>query len=82
METKLKVLCFAALGETIGKCVEIPVEREISVSELRKQLIENYPEHKQSIQSCMIAVNQEDVTEETAIRTGDQVALIPPVSGG
>ncbi|SEM67680.1 molybdopterin converting factor subunit 1 [Lihuaxuella thermophila] len=82
LQTKVKVLCFAGLGEAIGKCVEIPVDSEISVSELRERLISTYPEHERSIRSCMIAVNHEYVTQETAIKTGDQIALIPPVSGG
>jgi molybdopterin synthase catalytic subunit len=30
----------------------------------------------------MIAVNQEYVTANTELRDGDEVALIPPVSGG
>jgi molybdopterin converting factor subunit 1 len=30
----------------------------------------------------MLAVNQEYASPETALRAGDEVAIIPPVSGG
>ncbi|GIM44952.1 molybdopterin converting factor small subunit [Collibacillus ludicampi] len=82
MERKLKILCFAELGEKIGKCVEISMETEITVSGLIERLIKMYPEYQHSIQSCMIAVNQKYVKVDTVIRSDDQVALIPPVSGG
>lgn len=82
MERKLKILWFADLGEKIGKSVEISIETEITAAVLRERLIKMYPEYQHSIQSCMIAVNQEYVTEEKVIRTGDEVAFIPLVSGG
>jgi molybdopterin converting factor small subunit len=30
----------------------------------------------------MLAVNQEYATPETVLKAGDEVAIIPPVSGG
>jgi MoaD family protein len=33
-------------------------------------------------QSLAVAVNREYVTVETALRGGDEVAVLPPVSGG
>ncbi|SFJ29863.1 molybdopterin converting factor subunit 1 [Thermoflavimicrobium dichotomicum] len=79
---KLKILCFANLGEKIGKFLEIPVETELTVHQLRERIIKSYPQHQHTIEMCMIAVNHEYVTEETIIRKDDQIALIPPVSGG
>src|SRR4051794_41749683 len=32
--------------------------------------------------SCVVAINREYADERAPVRTGDEVALVPPVSGG
>ncbi|SFJ62669.1 molybdopterin converting factor subunit 1 [Thermoflavimicrobium dichotomicum] len=78
----MKILCFADLGEKIGKNVEFPLETTITVRELREKLSEQYPLYQQQLQTCMVAINQTYAEEETVISPDDVVALIPPVSGG
>ncbi|TRZ43274.1 MoaD/ThiS family protein [Robertkochia solimangrovi] len=52
-----------------------------SVGQLRKMLIERYPEF-QSLSSLAIAVNSELTSEDHPVSDTDELALIPPVSGG
>lgn len=52
-----------------------------NVAKLRQRLVEQYPELNE-ITSLKIAVNNEFASEETLISSNDEVALIPPVSGG
>lgn len=52
-----------------------------SVGKLRQTLSETYPAMR-ALSSLMIAVNQEYAPDDKVIQPGDDVALIPPVSGG
>ena len=53
----------------------------MSVEELRNRLLSDYPEFL-SIKGFMVAVNQEYATDDLSINEADEVAIIPPVSGG
>ena len=52
-----------------------------NVGDLRQMLMERYPELR-TITSLRVAVNNEFASDNTAIQPKDEVALIPPVSGG
>jgi len=52
-----------------------------TVEELRTALEEKYPRLKQ-LASYMVAVNNEYAQQEHVIATKDEIAIIPPVSGG
>ncbi len=78
----IKVLLFAGLAEAAGAS-EILLERNaMTTSEIREELAGRYPEMKDRLWTSMIAVNQEYVNGETEVKSGDEVAFIPPVSGG
>ncbi len=59
---------------------EIKVEGQ-TVADLRRTLLKNYPELV-SLRSLMIAVNNVYAVDEQELSAGDEIALIPPVSGG
>ncbi|MGE8204940.1 molybdopterin converting factor subunit 1 [Heyndrickxia sp. NPDC080065] len=76
----IKVLLFAHLKEQIGKS-ELQMDSfSGTVKELKGYLQENYS--LLNLDSIMIAVNEEFCNDNTTLRDGDIVALIPPVSGG
>jgi len=52
------------------------------VSCIIKALTQQYPELKQLLPSCRIAVNCQYVGPDASVPLGAEVALIPPVSGG
>ena len=60
---------------------EVESNSEITVNGLKAILEEKYPRLK-LLKSYMIAVNNVYANGEQAISTVDEVALIPPVSGG
>ncbi|MBA4543790.1 MULTISPECIES: molybdopterin converting factor subunit 1 [Thermoactinomyces] len=78
----IRILCFAEIGEKLGNSISITAVENMTVSALRRELGRQYPECRELIETCMIAVNQEYAREETIIGTKDEVALIPPISGG
>ena len=51
------------------------------IGELKNMLEEKYPRLKQ-LASYMIAVNNEYANNDLVIKQGDEIAIIPPVSGG
>jgi len=52
-----------------------------SVGDLRKSLSKQYPA-LDKLNSLFIAVNQEYAPDEKVLSATDEIALIPPVSGG
>ncbi|WP_433772489.1 molybdopterin converting factor subunit 1 [Bacillus wiedmannii] len=77
----ITILLFANLREEVGLDRLVNLEKEeMNVGQLKNWLKESY--HLQSLDTVMVAVNEEFVTNEEMIKTGDIVALIPPVSGG
>ncbi|MNL69681.1 ThiS family protein [compost metagenome] len=52
-----------------------------SVGELRAKLYDQYPS-LEKLNSLMIAVNKNYAADDVLINATDEIALIPPVSGG
>lgn len=78
----MKVLCFGIAKEIIGSSeLEISDENISSVSALKSYLKSEYPGFK-SYKQFQIAVNQEFAEEGRLIYQRDEIAIIPPVSGG
>lgn len=80
---KATVRLFAILREKAGTSemtVELP-ERS-TVADLLTAMESSYPNLSSSVPHTMIAVNTEYVENTHLLHDGDEVALIPPVSGG
>lgn len=75
----INVLCFAHLKEKIGQEQLELTHNELTVKELLRELREN---HSIETDSFIVAVNEEYADLDDVIKSGDTVALIPPVSGG
>ncbi|AXY10563.1 molybdopterin converting factor subunit 1 [Bacillus tropicus] len=77
----ITILLFANLREEVGlDRFVISEKEEMTVQQLKEWLKASYG--LQSLDKVMVAVNEEFVTNEEMIKTGDIVAFIPPVSGG
>ena len=76
----VKILLFADLRDKFGSG-ELEIEAEGKTVKELKALLENLNNHI-SLDSVMVAVNEEFTGEESIIKNSDLVALIPPVSGG
>lgn len=79
---KINLLAFGIVKDVFnGPSTEIELPAEATVADLKTLLGNQYPTLKQSV-SYMIAVNNEYASPNDSIRQGDEVAIIPPVSGG
>ena len=78
---RIKVLFFASLKELIGiSSMAIDVAEGGTTSTLFADLCIQYPSLRQG--SMAIAVNKTYVTNDVILKDGDEVALLPPISGG
>lgn len=76
----ITVLLFSHLAEEAGRDQILLQGGDLSIGELKEKLQMEY--NLSPMDQVMAAINQEYVTNEEKIKTGDIVALIPPVSGG
>ena len=80
---KINVLLFASLKDIAGKGqLEIEVDGNCSVEKVSKKLYELYPKLEAFESSVRIALNQEFVEGDIELEDGDDLAFLPPVSGG
>ncbi len=80
---KIRVKLFAALREAVG-CQEMEVELEpgTTAGELLDSLVTEHSKLARYLNVIQVAINQEFAERGTPIADDDEVALLPPVSGG
>jgi MoaE-MoaD fusion protein len=80
---RVQVLFFGMLKDLAGKSSECVELREGATA---RDLLAHYesqlPALKNSLASLALAVNQQYAPADTPLHPGDEVALLPPVSGG
>lgn len=78
---QLKVLYFAALRDVVGRSEELVEATGCErVAELVSLLERRHPALR--LDGVRVARNLEFVDDREALAEGDEIALIPPVSGG
>lgn len=79
---ELKILAFGIMRDIVGgSTFPCQLQPGTTVAELQQQLETKYPAIKE-LRSFLVAVNNEYGDPNLVIKVGDEVALIPPVSGG
>jgi len=77
----VKVKLFASSRELVGENeVQINFADKTTVGNLRKKIVEMYPALSKI--TFVIAVNHKVTDDSTVINHSDEVAILPPVSGG
>ncbi|RLN97427.1 hypothetical protein BBJ28_00013788 [Nothophytophthora sp. Chile5] len=82
---EVKVLYFASAREEVGlreEQVTLDSDKDVTLATLRRLLCEKYPHAEATIGSITLARNLEYSGDDVALENGDEVALIPPISGG
>ena len=82
----LRVLFFASLREQLGvaeQALDVPVPATVGalVTQLRARG-EPWSEVLAAGKRWRVAVNQDMATLETPLKSGDEIAIFPPVTGG
>ncbi|MDG0813756.1 molybdenum cofactor biosynthesis protein [Cohnella rhizosphaerae] len=81
---KWKIYLFAGLAERLGtRLLETEfAEERLAAGELKRRLAAAYPAQADLIEVSFVARNQSFSPDEAEIGYGDELALLPPVSGG
>lgn len=79
----VKVLCFAQLRDRIGDSeTSVPLPNGASSRDLLRLLKDWHPQVEPLLAVSRLAVNCEYVSGDVELHDGDEVVVIPPVSGG
>ncbi len=81
----VKVLFFARYREALGcEGIEVEAVDGLTVALLKTQLSEQGEQWSQVLSESrgLVAVNQQMVKDSHMIKSGDEVAFFPPVTGG
>ena len=78
----MEVLCFGTAKEiTNTSALKIDTASINTVAELKAHLLSQFPAFKDYFE-FRVAVNQEFALEDQALNGNEEIAIIPPVSGG
>lgn len=80
---KVKTKFFAAIKDIVGTSeVELELPSGTTAGDLFQRYCQQHPPLSRYAHNTMISVNLEFVPPETRLHEGDEIAFIPPVSGG
>lgn len=80
---RVRVLLFAVLRDAAGTAeVALDLPRGATAESIAGPLLKLHPELSRYLPRVAYAVNRSYVAKETELHDADEVALIPPVSGG
>jgi molybdopterin synthase catalytic subunit len=80
---RVRVLFFGMLKDLMGKSSDsLELPEGASVRDVLENYLSRAPKLKTSLTSIAVAVNQQYASAETKLKSDDEVALLPPVSGG
>ena len=79
----MKVRLFAAAKQIVGaEEIVVELEDETVVRDLRKEVESKHPELRDILACSRIAINASYASEDSTVSQDDEIAIIPPVSGG
>ena len=79
----ITILFFANLKDITGEqkiMIEIPPE--ITIADLKEQLIQDYPGLSRYMSAIIVSINHEFAENDEIIPNEAEIAIFPPVSGG
>jgi molybdopterin converting factor subunit 1 len=83
MHMKVRTKFFAAIKDIVGTSeAELELSDGITAGELFQSYCQQHAPLSRYANNTMISVNLEFVPPETRLQDGDEIAFIPPVSGG
>lgn len=80
---EIKVRFFAGIAEATGKREHIlHMNNDTQIKDILNQLVQEFPLAANIINKSMVSVNHDYAKPDYLVKENDEIALIPPVSGG
>jgi molybdopterin converting factor subunit 1 len=80
---RVNVKLFAVVRERVGVSeLTLELPQGATAGEALGRLHESYGEIAAMLSRCAVAVNRQYAGRDTVLNDGDELAVIPPVSGG
>jgi len=80
---RIQALLFGQAREWVGaSSLNLDLESPANVESALAEIISRYPKLAQIERSLLFAVNEEYVSRDRPLSDGDEMAVLPPVSGG
>jgi MoaE-MoaD fusion protein len=80
---RIRVLLFGQLKDMLGRAEDcVDLDSGATLSHLVEHYAKQFPQFRAFAASIALSVNQEYAHASTALKEGDEVGLLPPVSGG
>jgi len=80
---QLSIKLFASLRQAMHSDeIKVDIDKEITVLQMKKIIFETFPNLEKLNIPFFVAVNHKYAKDSDVIGTNDEIALIPPVSGG
>ncbi len=81
--SRVRVLLFGAAADRAGtRQTELPMNGGATLGDLWPTLVDQYPGLAEMRATLAFAINGEYARMEDSVSPGDEVAVLPPVSGG
>ena len=79
----IKVKLFAAARQAANQeTLSIEIAEGATVQQLKAELGRQFPDLKRMLDHLLVAIDTEYAGEDQVLQAGQDIALIPPVSGG
>lgn len=79
----MRVLYFGPARDLMGRDSEaVPLEAPATVEQVLHWVEESHPAAVSLLSTSVVAVNLQYVDNRATVNDGDEIAIIPPVSGG
>lgn len=79
----ITIYLFAGLAEKANQReIQLTLSEKATVADLLRAVAEQYPVLSPLLGSCFVSVNHEYAAHDQLIAATDEIALLPPVSGG
>jgi MoaE-MoaD fusion protein len=80
---RVQVLFFGQLKDLTGRSSEsLPLAERATLSDVLQHYADKFPDIRKLSSSLALSINREYATQDAPLKDGDEVALLPPVSGG
>ncbi|AKP67840.1 MoaD/ThiS family protein [Companilactobacillus ginsenosidimutans] len=79
----MRIKLFSVLAEKIGPTIELDLPETFTAQNILERIKSLHPDYEDVLDQSLVAVNEEYTNDEKiSLESVDEIAIIPPVSGG